>query len=164
MATASTVAATSWVRTIRAPFSTAMTAAATPAACLSAAGRPVRLPRVRCTNCRDVCKPGQYLEIVPVVLAESEARVDDDARCVDAGRLAPAHPLGEKIHDLPGQPAVVRLFLHRFGRALHVHQADRRVARGNGDERAVAAQCVDIIDKLCPGRDGSTHDEHRRRR
>src|SRR6267378_3113556 len=108
-ARASRVAATSWTRTMAAPWDAATTAAATLPRSLSGAGFPVALPM---NDLRDAL-----------------LRNPGGASALERRDQLPFH-LGVQIR-------VDRARLHLLGRASHVHQAKRRDACG-AEQRRIA--------------------------
>ena len=88
----------------------------------------------------------EQLQVVRGVLAEAEARIDDDALLRNAGHFGGEDALGQETVHLAHHIVVLRCGLHRTRFALHVHQHDGDAECGGGIERAFAAQAVDIVD------------------
>ena len=82
------------------------------------------------------CKAVHQLEIVRDRLSEAEARIDQDARPVDARRLGGGDALFQPEIDFDEHVIVPRVLLHRLGRAQVVHQDDRGAGGRNDLRRA----------------------------
>jgi hypothetical protein len=90
-------------------------------------------------------------------LAEAETRIHRDPVQRNARRLGGRDPLAEKFGDLGHDVDVVRIFLHAARIALHVHQADTRLACGDDLQRTRRAQGVDVVDHVGAGGQRGAH-------
>ena len=153
---ASTIGATSWTRTTRAPCRHAASDEATDADARSTTGRPVILPRnpLRDVPIRiahpSVSNRSRFRKISRLCsmrLAEADARVDGDPLAGDAVGLGPLDPTRQEVVDLGDDVVVVRVDLHGGRGALHVHEHDAG-ARLGGDAGhvRVGAQRGDVVD------------------
>ena len=92
-------------------------------------------------------------------LAEADARIDADARRVDAGGHARGRARAEESLHLAHDVVVLRARLHRGGLALHVHQAHGRGARSRRASSAPGACNARTSLMMCaPAATAAAHD------
>jgi hypothetical protein len=116
-----------------------------------AASASARLPAKRASTGRPVSCASIDLRDNPASIgtaSEAETRVDHQSILRDARCPSGPQPLGEKITHLRNDIDVVGSPLHRAWLALHVHQTNRRAARGHRLECSGLAQCIDIVDQV----------------
>ena len=132
-----------------APRCTASKAAATLAAMRSPNSRPVIVPSMDLRDkpastgtprARKICQVAQQCEIMLQRLAKTKARVDHDAVARNARRFGSRDAVAQKRAHFGDDILVMRLLLHGLRLALLVHQAHRRIARGNRGQRAFRLQ------------------------
>ena len=81
-------------------------------------------------------------------LAETDAGIDDDPGARDARRLGPRDARLKKIVDVEQDVIIARVGLHRRGRALRMHQAERHAGVNNFIcQMRIERQGRDIVNK-----------------
>ena len=103
----------------------------------------------RAPDLRQLSQIPQQLDIVLCCLAKTKAWINDQQIFAEPGRYALCHPLAEELRDLCHNIVVIRLFLHRPGLSLHVHEADRSLQAHRGLQRAIFPQRANIVDQGC---------------
>ena len=74
------------------------------------------------------------------MLAEADARIGDDFRARNAGRLAGLDPAFEEIENVEHDVGILRIVVHRFRIALGMHEHHRQAAFGRNGK--ASGSCV----------------------
>ena len=164
---ASTVAATSWTLTTRAPATHAASAETAEAVARSASPRPVIVPRnpLRDVPIRtahpSVANRSRFRKIsrLCAIVLPNPIPGSTAIRSRGMPRLGPLHPTGQEVVDLADDVLVSRVVLHGPGDALHVHEHDP--GAGLGDDPGhlgVAPHRGDVVDDRGAGGQGAAGD------